>query len=251
MYKVSSSYILFLIILSSCARHSLYVPTMPNTPNFNGTNKYQANVGLGLDHADLQIAASPINHIGFMGNAYLSPLGNNGDVSIGYYLTKNKMGFDLFAGIGGGSRNYNKESFGLTWSSKSDYTRWFVSNEYHKYLLQSSFYLTFDRGNQISFTIRSSFIQYQKFWLKTEIYEDGRSYPNPLLIRENRNNNLSVSCFDYIFTYKKRWKWIGWFIQPGIYANNGPYDYERSVYYYKPLFLSLNTGLNFYIGKFE
>lgn len=251
MYKVASVYILFLFVFSSCSRHSLYVPTMPNTPNFNGTNKYQANLGLGLDHADLQMAASPIHHIGFMGNAYLSPLGNNCDASIGYYWTKNKVGIDLFAGIGAGSRNYEDKSFGYRWSSKSDYTQWYVSNEHIKYLLQGSFYLTFNKGNQISFTVRSSYIQYQKFWYKTEIYEDGNRYPNPLYTREYRNNKLSVSAFDYVFTYKKRWGWFGWFIQPGIYFNNGPSDYERTVYYYKPLFVSLNTGVNFYFGKLD
>ncbi len=37
-------FILFSIVLTSCATHALYVPTLVNTPNFDSTNKYQINI---------------------------------------------------------------------------------------------------------------------------------------------------------------------------------------------------------------
>lgn len=224
---------------------------MINTPNFNGTNNCQINAGIGFTHADLQLAVSPIKNIGLMCNSYLSNRGHNIDLSIGYYknnFLNSSFGFDVFAGLGGGNRVYHSKTFldDLSSIGNNDYT---FESLFDKYTSQISVYKTLNEKHQLSATFRASYLDYKKFSYSIIHYNDGSNKPDPIESIYVTNNSLTVTNFDFAFTYKYRAGWFGYFVQPAIYYNNGPENSSKNVYFNRPLYSVLNAGITFYIGK--
>ncbi len=242
-------FILFSVVLTSCATHALYVPTLVNTPNFDSTNKYQINIAGGIKHYELQAAVSPLKSFGIMHNIHYSDKGNNVDIAFGYYknnfLFKN-FSFDVFAGYGVGERKYWDKTKHL---EDEHYMGFTVDNSFKKYYSQVSLYQHFKKGHQLSFTFRASHIDYN--WFN---YSIDYSSPDNTSSAFNRkdvyiNDNLTVACFDYMLTYKYRYRMVGFFIQPGVYINNGPKNELKDLHFSYPRQFVLNTGFNLYFGK--
>lgn len=245
-------YISFLI--SSCTTiHSLYVPTMINTPNFNDSNNYQINAGIGYDHIDAQLAVRPYKNIGLMCNSYLSARGNNTDISIGYYrnnLFGSTIGFDIFAGYGAGGRNYFYRTEGYNLSSKSPYQEYNISNVFNKFITQVSIYNTFNKHHQISLTLRETEIYFNRFNYGINYFEGSSSSSNPLKDVYYENDKMHVTNFDLAFTYRYRLRAIGFFLQPLVLFNDwSGKNPNTNIYFFKPVNFNVNTGITIYLGR--
>lgn len=250
MLKLFFAYLILLFACCSCARHSLYVPTITNTPNFDGTNKYQANAALSFDHIEVQTAANPIKGLGLMHSIYYSDKGRNVDLAVGYtyYHTNSQLGFDVFGGYGTGDRKYEAKT-----KPESDkyYTIYDIDNSFRKYFGQLTLFKSIKSNHQLGFTFRGSYIDYK--WFKYNIHTTtfDNYYGPQSKTYQMINDNLTVFTTDVLLTYKFRYHFIGIFLQPGIHYDNGPKDTERNLYYAQPSIFYLNSGLNFYFDKHQ
>lgn len=250
MLKYLFRYLTLIVLSTSCARHSLYVPTITNTPNFDGTNKYQVNAAMGFDHIELQTAANPVKCLGLMHNIYYSNKGRNVDLAVGVvaYDSLAKIGVDFFGGYGIGERKYEAKTKPL---SENDYTIYDIDNSFQKYFGQLTLFKNIKSNHQLGFTFRGSYIDYKwfKYNLHTTIFD---SYYGPQSKTDQMiNDNLSVFTTDVLLAYKYRYRFIGIFLQAGMHFDNGPKDTERNLYYAQPSMFFLNSGLSFYFNKHQ
>lgn len=241
-------YLISLFTLCSCARHSLYVPTITNTPNFDGTNKYQANAALSFDHVELQTAANPIKGLGLMHNIYYSNKGRNVDLAVGAvaYDSLAKFGVDFFVGYGTGERKYEAKTKPL---SDKYYTFYDIDNSFQKYFGQLTLFKSIKSNHQLGFTFRGSYIDYKWFKYSIQTTTFDNYYGLQDKTDQMTNDNLTAFTSDVMLTYKFRYRFIGIFLQPGMHFDNGPKDVEKNLYYAQPNMFFLNTGLNFYFNK--
>lgn len=248
MLKLFFAYLILLFACCSCARHSLYVPTITNTPNFDRTNKYQANAALSFDHIEVQTAANPIKGLGLMHNIYYSHRGRNVDLAIGAvsYDSLSKLGVDFFVGYGTGERKYETKTKPL---SDKYYTIYDIDNSFQKYFGQITLFKSIKSNHQLGFTFRGSLLDYKwfKYNIHTTTYDNYSGLQNETY--QVINDKLTVFTTDVMLTYKFRYQFIGVFVQPGMHFDNGPKDIERNLYYAYPSMFFLNTGLNFYFNK--
>ena len=226
---------------------------MINSPNFNSNNKFQLNAGVGLDHANVQCAISPINHFGLFTNAYLSSRGSQIEINTGYYksnLIGDKWGGDVFLGYGAGGRNYLYQTNGFNLSSKSPFEEYSISNVFNRIVSQASIYNTINEHHQISFTLRETEIFYNRFNYNVNYFEGNSSYPNFSKNIGYINNKLHVTTFDFALTYRYRAKTFGLFVQFDYFLNNWQNPNTKSnIYFYRPLNIGVNSGLTIYFGR--
>lgn len=200
-------------------------------------------------HAELQAAVSPLRSFGVIHNIYYSGRGRNVDLALGYYKNNflfGGFGFDVFAGYGIGERQYWEKTKHL---SDKTFMVFDIDNSFQKYYSQASFYKSINKRHQLSFTFRASYIDYKWFNYTVE-YSTANNTSSAFNASDVvKNDGLTVSCFDYMLTYKYRFLGIGFFIQPGMYINNGPSDETKDLHFSNPKQFVLNAGVNVYLGK--
>lgn len=122
-----------IIILNSCA--PAYVPNVVNAPMLHNGGEINANVGIGTNGLDPQIAFGLSDHIGLMVNGSISYPNNDSshihrfvEVGTGFYGGSNDVIFEIYGGYGVG---YVESTFqgGIVFENKytdANYQRIFI-----------------------------------------------------------------------------------------------------------------------------
>jgi hypothetical protein len=167
-----------LLLLEGCAVRSVYVPTVPNTQLFDQRKQLQLNGYIGTNHAEVQAAGNPVNHLTLGLNTSLGT-----GLSIyegfaglyGYSKGDLKWRYEVQAGAGA-TANFlqrNRVWFSVFKEEKSNYITEAV---YNKYFLQPSLgYFgkmeIYKLNYSFSISCRTSFIDFKRYVYR-ELNED-------------------------------------------------------------------------------
>src|ERR1043165_7619834 len=129
-----------LLFFSGCAIRSVYVPTVPNTQLFDDRKQLQVNGYIGTNHAELQAAVNPVNHLTLGLN---TSLGTGLSIYEGFagmygHSKENmKWRYEVQAGAGATANFLERERvwFSIFKEEKSNYITEAV---YNKYFIQPS-----------------------------------------------------------------------------------------------------------------
>ncbi|MDF2457405.1 MAG: hypothetical protein K0R51_3398 [Cytophagaceae bacterium] len=181
MFRIFFGLSLFcLLSLNSCQYSNYtYVQTPLNVPDLKKRGDAQADIYVSVKGIDLQTSYALSHHLAMMANANYNFLAlNQGhkastntfamDVAAGYFNSKNKNTFSLYAGLGVGDiSNYGKSEripFSL------GYSRWDNSSHYQKLFIQSSFTRQVSERFTLAFALRASAVRYDSYAYKFARY---------------------------------------------------------------------------------
>lgn len=190
---------LFLLLFTSCAVRSVYIPTIGNEHLFNEKKQVQAKAFVGSNHVELLVGTNPIKHFSIGANVNV---GNGLQIYEGllgvYNYSKNeaKWRYELLLGANS-SRNSLKQTsvwFNAFNEEKSSYV---TESSYNKYFTQASFgYFgkmeIYKLNYSFSINCRFSHIVFEKYIYK-ELNADSTLITNsPIYIvnKEFYNKNL-------------------------------------------------------------
>lgn len=156
-----------------------YVQTPLNVPDLKKRGDAQADVYVTVKGIDLQTSYAVSNHIAVMANANYNPLVLSQDpkattnafvldAAVGYFKTKDKNTFGLYAGLGVGDIANYGISDGIPFSV--GYSKWDNSSHYQKLFIQSSFTRQVSERFTLAFALRASAVRYDSYAYKFASY---------------------------------------------------------------------------------
>lgn len=214
--RISLCLLLFTILVIGCSP-GLMVYNTVNTPSF--TNKGQAKINLftNLTHAELQFAYSPKERIGLFANSYyeFANVGSKGtylaEGACGYYsdLENTNWHFDVFGGLGLGSRKYQGgwNNFFL-YNHDDNGINTYYSSFYAKFFAQSSLYYRSDR-TEVAFTLQPGIFYFSSYNLRMDTF----FYAGHFSSSTYQLNRIPVINLNPAFTYKYLWNHFGFVFQ--------------------------------------
>lgn len=169
-----------LLSLTSCQYSNYtYVQTPLNVPDLKKRGDGQTDVYVTVRGIDLQTSYAVGDHLALMANANYNPLilsqdpkaSTNAfalDAAAGYFNSKNKNTFSLYAGLGAGDIDNYGISHGIPFSV--GYSKWDNSSHYQKLFIQSSLTRQVSECFTIAFALRASVIRYDSYAYKFASY---------------------------------------------------------------------------------
>jgi hypothetical protein len=143
-----------------------YIQSPANVPLFKEKNNYQVTVSSNNMEGcvNAQLAATPVNHLGFMlnGTCFLPQFGGTYyEGGIGYYNQfKNKMIFECYGLYGRGDIQGN---FGGLRLLGEPFDYWSIHNKYEKYSIQPSLSFINLERLKVAFTLRANYVMFDTY----------------------------------------------------------------------------------------
>ncbi|MFL5765544.1 MAG: hypothetical protein ACJ77K_16485 [Bacteroidia bacterium] len=165
-------------VYTSCSIRSVYVPTEINTQLFDEKKQLQLNGYIGTNHAEVQAAGNPVNHLTLGLNTSLGT-----GLSIyegfaglyGYSKDNKRWRYELDAGAGANNNLLKRER---VWFSifKEEQSNYITESVYNKYFIQPSLgYFNkmeiYKIDYSFSISCRTSYINFNKY-IYREVNED-------------------------------------------------------------------------------
>lgn len=247
--------VISVLLFSSCAVRSVYVPTSQNVVLFDDKKQMQANAYVGSNHLELQLAHNPINHLvtGLHVNYGTGLSAYEGMVGFYGYSQNNHWRAELTGGAGYNSNFFQQNNAWLA-AVKNEKINYETYSIYSKYFAQPSVgYFSkiemYKLSYSFAFSCRATYLDFKKYMYK-EISRDSiaTSSPNPYLVnRDYKNVGIFIlePCFVNKIGLKNVWAVIqGQFIVP---VNS---DIDLHYANFSPVFLmSFGLQYNFVFKK--
>lgn len=224
-------YSVFVIILfASCHTHSL-VPQSQNVPLFRDKHEFRVSTGMGFNAANVQLAYSPIKHLGVLTNVMVSSTGLYfvPEVAIGvYYPIQKKIIFELYAGYAdcGYSYTNDKELYrDFIFGGYSGYYKTNIRMACNRYFVQPNIGFKINEYVDLAFSFKTSYWDYKTFNYNREfwVFKDRRGLYSSLREKESLNlNKTSQFTFEPAITLRAGGKDHKVLLQTGFYS----YYYE-------------------------
>ena len=238
-------YILLLIILSSCAVRSVYIPVTQNTPLFDKSRQLTGAAYIGSNHIELHVAHNPVNHIAVGANVNYGAGIATYDVIGGFYsYTKSsKLRYEFLTGYGYNSNtSYQTNIPSLLTGKNVDFE---VNARFHKYYIQPAIgYFGEIKMYKIKYSFSFSArlgLNYFTNYTYREIDNTNAAYPVYVINKQYNNSNLFT--FEPCITNKVGIKNIYAVLQ---LQSISPYSQEIDVRYTKfSQGLLLSVGLQY------
>ncbi|MBS1634663.1 MAG: hypothetical protein JST26_01995 [Bacteroidetes bacterium] len=184
-----------ILLLSSCAVRSVYVPTSQDILLFDDKKQVQANAYVGSSQVELQLAHNPVKHLALRTNidygagiaTYEGGLGTYG------YNNNMKWRWELQAGAGRTNNISYLSSPAVNWFKHGNYN-YETIGLYNKYYAQPAFGFfskidMYKINYAFIFSLRASYNDFKKFvyheidadstaLVKTNVYKVNREYTN-------------------------------------------------------------------------
>jgi hypothetical protein len=153
----------FVAIIQSCA--TAYIPNKVNSPMFTDKGEAKIDLTWGMNGADVQIAYTPIKHLGIMTNGCFSTQTRDtsttnfhkhayGEIGVGWYnKISSKAVIEVYGGYGRGSSDTDWSI--EEWTAVNNVK---IVDNFTKYFIQPSIGIVKEKSS-FSFTSRFSMIQ--------------------------------------------------------------------------------------------
>jgi len=251
-----SCFLFLIVLLQSCAVESVYLSNSTNTPNL--TNKFDGNANalLGLNHAELQGAFSPIKNLGIFFNGYKAIQNSSQlmDFALGYYhqISKTNIYYDIYAGVGFGQRVY----LGSPWDNlnKTMYSDLMNIENIHtvfsKQFLQASVYYFWAEKFEVSITGQVANLNFNSMQIDLENYYNYSPSTTSVLFNQTFKN---LDLFNFTTAATIKYKFAEHFkIFSQLMTNttiNPPYQGNYNNIYFNARSFCLNLGVQFIICR--
>ncbi|HEY6161194.1 MAG TPA: hypothetical protein VI112_08220 [Bacteroidia bacterium] len=206
------------LALVACAPSAL-VPCTTNAPGPEKRHDGHVSMQGNLGHVELQSSYSPVEHFGLCFNSYLTLFRKSNDkgtdqwqASAGYYLIKNKCGFDIYGGFGSGIRSRSGD-YGV-FPDGENASCSVIDSRYKALMIQSDIYSSWKNNLQEVFSA-----QFNRFFFNDFDYTNIQNkYHGQEMDHHYRLERMSQDLLVLSMTYKIRFKTrFSFFIQPGAW----------------------------------
>jgi hypothetical protein len=248
-------YTVFVIILfASCHTHSL-IPQSQNVPLFTDKHEFRVSTGVGFRAGNLQLAYSPIKHLGIQTNVmastadlYLIP-----EVAIGaYYPIQKKFIFELYGGYAYCDYRYlnDKELYrDLLFGGYAGYYKFNIAMQANRFFIQPNIGIKINEYIDFALSFKTSYWDFQNYNYNRElwIYSDQQHLHSSLRGKESVNlYATSQYTFEPAITFRAGGKNHKFLLQTALYS----YYYEGNnvAKPYRTLPIFIRFGYN---GSFD
>jgi hypothetical protein len=239
------------MFFASCGYYQpvAYDVTTPNVPLLEAPGDFQAMVGIGTNHTEIQAAVSPLKHVSLMGNIYAGAFKQKSNsYGIGtYYRLNNRFLFELYAltGLESNSRSVIRTRSPLFSStSYKDIHKLDNRYSYEKLQLNVGFHWN-DRGTYI---FSSGFTRTRNHSYDYTLYEYSRDDYDPYSLEGTTEHhfNGSMDMMDFSLGYSWHIGELKCQYQVTAFVGIGKMSKEeREMLYYRPVMGSLTLGWEF------
>lgn len=242
------------ILFTSCHTHSL-VPQSQNVPLFTDKHEFRVSTGMGLRAGNLQLAYSPVKHLGIQTNImasttnlYLIP-----EVAIGaYHSIRKKFTFELYGGYSYCDYRYlnNKELYrDFLFGGYAGYYKFDIAMQSNRYFIQPNIGIKINEFMDLALSFKTSYWVFNNYSYNKElwIYSDSHNLHSSLRKKETVNLNSTVQyTFEPAMTIRAGGKNHKALLQTGFYS----YYYEGNnvAKPYRTLPIFIRFGYN---GSFD
>lgn len=197
----------FLLLLSSCAVRSVYIPVSQNVPLFDSTRTLNSSAYISTNHIELQAACNPKDHLALAGNINFGAGIAIYDFAAGLYSysSTTKWRYELFGGYGyNANSSYQTNVISLFNNRRINYD---VGALYHKFYLQPAigFYgriRMYKINYSFSLSTRLSYNRFKSFKYR-EIDVDNTIAPSQPVYNVDRTyNDVNILTIEPCITNK-------------------------------------------------
>jgi len=178
------SFLIIVFVFASCRNLPMgYISTNQNAPLLTEAKEVQLMGTFGSDHVEAQIAFSPIEHVGLLGNLHATSYGTTPEIGVGYYhKTKNDYILEYYA-IFSNSQNIKKRTYPTMFFYKNQIEIDMKSN-YNSYGLQTNIGKV---NEDFTWSLSLGFknVNFSDFYYKEKISEFPKSPSTPQLISDS------------------------------------------------------------------
>ena len=242
-------------MISSCYSTYTYVSNVVNEPMIDKKDEIQAAGYVSFNHAELQTAYSPTNHLLLMANGYLGNHRENfSEAGCGYYKHfENGQFIEFIGGYGYGNINVknlpaeeftrdgrNQPFYLGEWENHAYYS---ALTNYHRGFSQAGWGFSWDDFG-VGLTCRSSYVYYPRYHFEYIMTDKYHRLVNSDILNMN---NFSSSVIDPALTVKLRGKVVCFTAQFGY---TFPLSEYSSKYILHPMttYRYISTGIQVYIN---
>jgi hypothetical protein len=243
---------LFLICLESCHTHT-FLPQTQNVPLFTKDSQLQVSSALTYRSAELQLAYSPLNHLGVIANGFLGNYSRMGELGVGaYYSYDNKFITEMYGGYGSGynQAKIKKESFGFNSLTQNGYYNYDINLKTNWFFIQPDVGIRFNNKISLALSAKVCYWTFPKYYYYAERWESDHS--NPSIVYLGKKDSINITngkqvTFEPAITFKVGGKYAKFMIQTGVYMLNNVSKGSINPYNNFPVFvrLGMNADVDF------
>lgn len=241
------------LLVTGCSYYShSFLPQTQNVPLFNGKEQFRVNPSFSYHSIDVNLAYSPINHFGIIGNLQTDYKTFVPEIGFGTFLPIQKqLIFELYGGYGYESKKYKERGSSFNLFFKDGYKDVNCNVMAHKYFGQLNIGYIINSHFEIAFSLKSEYWDYYSYNFLYKRYEYDLQSQNMYLdhIDSTHYSPFNQFTIEPAISLRAGWKYGKIMLQTGlIYINyNKVNPFEENGTF--PIYIRLGAYIPFNWNK--